>query len=208
MAYIFYSPPRHYLGYIVEKKNPVVLIPGLRAKWHFLTMLVDQLSRNGHPMYVVKELGYNTDEIRRSADLVRKFIESRNLENVVIVAHSKGGLVGKEILVHHNQDQRVKKVIAVATPFAGTNVARYLPMKSIKELHPQSETIRRLQNEQQVNKHIVSIYGFFDNHVWPVESARLEGAKNIQVNTHGHHTVLLDKNVRGIVLTEVEKAQS
>ena len=206
LAYIFYSPPKHYLGHIVKEKNPVVLIPGLRTKWHFLTKLVDQLSRNGHPIYVVKELGYNTKKIHHSANLVREFIESHDLKNIIIVAHSKGGLIGKYILIHHNKDRRVKKVITVATPFGGTDTAKYFPIKSIKEMHPHSETIQKLHKEQRVNKHIVSIYGVFDNHVWPVESARLEGAKNIQVNTHGHHTILLDKNVRGIVLAEVEKA--
>ncbi len=57
---------------------------------------------------------------------------------------------------------------------------------------------------KEVNRHIVSIFGVFDNHVWPENSCKLEGAKNIQVDAHGHHAILFDKSVRTIVEHEID----
>ena len=57
--------------------------------------------------------------------------------------------------------------------------------------------------EKKANSKITSIYGEFDNHVWPESSCRLEGAENIQVETHGHHRMLGDKRVISAVLEEV-----
>lgn len=77
--------------------------------------------------------------------------------------------------------------------------------KILKELRPESEIIKKLHEQGHVNHKIVSIFGEFDNHVWPTESCRLEGAKNIELNIYGHHKILFDKRVHDIVMAEVEK---
>ncbi|MEK7465317.1 MAG: hypothetical protein AAB631_00910 [Patescibacteria group bacterium] len=93
-------------------------------------------------------------------------------------------------------------------PFGGSAVARIFPQKHLKEFHPEHETVQKLKKQGAINKNVVSIFGVFDNHVWPVESCRLDGAKNIQVNSFGHHKILFDKKVKEIVLSEVEKYKS
>jgi triacylglycerol lipase len=201
---MFYKPPKHYLGFIVENKSPIILIPGLYTKWQFLKAIADPISLKGHPVYVVENLGYNTRAIDDSARLVREFVDEKNLHDVTIIAHSKGGLIAEYFLTYNNQDGRVVKVIAIATPFLGSNVVKYLPGKAYKELHPESEMIKKLNSENDINNKIVSIYGEYDNHVWPTGNCRLEGAKNIQVNIYGHHKILFSKQVREIVLEEVE----
>ncbi|MBI2096838.1 MAG: hypothetical protein HYT40_01630 [Candidatus Sungbacteria bacterium] len=199
-----HTPPDHYLGYVLAHKNPVILIPGITSKWHFLKYIGDALSYQGHPVYVIKELGYMMGEVPKLARIVRDFIEERDLRNVVMVCHSKGGLVGKYILAFQNADARVKKVIAVATPFLGSHMVKLIPYQNYKELLPESELVRDLDTKQDVNRSITSIYGFWDNHIWPTTHAHLEGAKNIQVPVYGHHKILFDQRVKDIVLTEVD----
>ena len=125
---------------------------------------------------------------------------------MIIIAHSKGGLISKQVLLQHNSDRRVIRVIAIATPFAGSHLARVLPLKGISELHLSSEVIRALHEEQTVNHAITYIYGIFDNHIWPNESCVLAGAENIQVHAHGHHAILGSPEVRRIVSEQVAKA--
>lgn len=204
-AFLYRKPPEHYIGYRVSNKCPIILIPGVYEKWHFLRAIADPLSLKGYPIYVLEHLGYNTKAIHRSAQLVRELIDYEKLQNVVIIAHSKGGLIGKHLLVFDNKDDKVKKLIAIATPFGGSNIVRFLPIKSLKELHPEHETIKKLQAGKEVNHKIVSIFGIFDNHIWPLESCFLNGAKNIEINTYGHHKILFNKKVREIVIAEVEK---
>ena len=109
-------------------------------------------------------------------------------------------------MAFNNQDGRVAKVITIATPFLGSRAVEHLPGKALKELHPESEIVKKLHSETGVNHKIVSIFGEFDNHVRPTENSRLEGAKNIQVNVWGHHKILFDRHVRQIILEEIEKA--
>lgn len=204
-SFMFHKPPKHYLGYTLENKSPVILIPGITAKWQFLKAIADPISLKGHPVYAVERLGYNTKAIEHSAKLVRELIDEKNLRDVIIIAHSKGGLIAKYLLAYDNQDERVKKVIAIATPFQGSLAVKFLPGKAFKELHPESEMVKKLHSRSDINNKIISIFGEFDNHVWPTESCRLDGAKNIQVNVWGHHKILFDKHVRDIILDEIEK---
>ncbi len=206
LAFLYRRPPAHYLGHTDKGKKPVVLIPGLLEKWQFLKAVADLLSLQGHPVYVVERIGYNTKEIHHAAKLVREFIEENGLRHVIIVAHSKGGLIGKYILAFHNQDRRVDKVITVATPFHGSAIVRSMPHPALKELAPESEVIRTLSEREEVNHSIVSIFGVFDNHVWPGSSCRLEGAKNIQIEAYGHHKILSDKKTREIIAAEAESS--
>lgn len=204
-SFMFHKPPKHYLGYILENKSPIILIPGVYSKWQFLKAVADPISLKGHPVYVVERLGYNTRTIDHSAKLIRELIDEKNLQNVIIIAHSKGGLIAEYLLTYDNQDGRVEKVITIATPFLGSYAVKFLPGKAFKELYPESEMIKRLNSENDINHKIVSIFGEFDNHVWPTGNCRLDGAKNIQVNVHGHHKILFDKRVHDIVLDEIEK---
>lgn len=199
------KPPKHYLGHIVMHKAPIILIPGVTTKWTFLKIIADPLSLQGHPIYVIEKLGYNMKDIPTSATLVRDVINEYDLKDVVIIAHSKGGLIGKYALLFNNADARIKKMVAIATPFGGSEVANFIPHQAIRELSPKDGIIQKLNVAKEVNGKITSIYGLFDNHVWPVESCRLEGAKNIQVAVHGHHAILVDPKVRDVVISEVEK---
>ena len=202
-SFLFRRPPAHYLEHRIEGKIPIILIPGVYEKWHFLKFFADPISRAGHPVYVLEHLGYNLRSIEHSAKLVRELIDEQHLSKAVIIAHSKGGLIGKYVLAFHNHDRKVKKVIAIASPFGGSYVVRFLPLVPLRELHPESHAIAKLKAEEAANRHIVSIFGVFDNHVWPEESCRIHGAKNIQVNVHGHHRILFDSHVRDIVMSEV-----
>ena len=109
------EPPGHYLGYTVAGKVPVILIPGVLGKWGYMKPLGDKISRLGHPVYIIPELGYNISSIpfsakmlrsliaritgkfghamprvSKGAEAVQKVIEEKNLKNVILFAHSKG----------------------------------------------------------------------------------------------------------------------
>ncbi len=203
-AFIFRKPPAHYLGYTNDTKSPIILIPGIFEKWHFLKAIADPLSLKGHPIYALEHLHYNTKEIPVSASLVRELIEEKGLKKAIIVAHSKGGLIGKHLLAFYNKDDRVKKLIAIATPFGGSEIVKFIPHKRVRELSPESKIIQELQQEKAVNKKIISIYGVFDNHIWPETSCCLEGAENIQLEAYGHHKILSDKKVIDLIISKVE----
>lgn len=228
---IFYiTPPSHYLGYIVSGKVPVILIPGILGKWSFMKSLGDHISLQGHPVYIVPGLKYNLFNIPSSSGILRaivnkefsqadkvhphitngagtieNFIEKEDLRGVVLVAHSKGGLIGKYFLIHHNRKHKVLGMIAIATPFSGSAMAKLLPLEPIKELDVDSEIIHDIERHKAVNRKIVSVRPEYDNHVWAEKGSYLEGAHNIVVPVHGHHKVIFDKEVQKVVIDAIEK---
>ena len=195
LMYIHQKPPKDYLGYAIKDKNPVILIPGNSNKWGFLKKLADTISNLGHPIYISQKLGLNLFDIPTSAKIVREIIDDNKLENVVLIGHSKGGIVGKYLLIHNNKDEKISKLIAIAAPFSGSRLANYTLGKSFKELSPQSTTILEMKSNIDINSKIVSIMPEFDTRVWHEKGSFLEGALNITVPIKGHHKIVFDKAV-------------
>ena len=227
---IYHRPPKHYLDYTIDGKVPVILIPGILGKWSFMKSLGDKISKHGHPVYIVPELGYNVFSIPSSARIIRtsikhifpkqghivpklgkgsvaiqKVIDDNKLKGVVFVAHSKGGLIGKYFLSHYDSEHKVLGMVAIATPFSGSAMAKLLPFDPIKELDNDSKLIHDLEKHQEINSKIISIRPEYDNHVWAEKGSFLEGAENIEVAVQGHHKVIFDTNVQKIVLEAIEK---
>ena len=97
---LHHKAPAHYLGHIQEGKVPIILIPGVLGRWGFLKNLGDKISLEGHPVYIVQSLKYNLFSIPESAKIIRKIVdtikkETPHFSNAIIIAHSKGGLIGK-----------------------------------------------------------------------------------------------------------------
>ena len=227
---IYRKPPEHYLGHIAEGKIPVILIPGVLGKWGFMKNLGDKISLAGHPVYIVPDLGYNIYTIPISAKMlrsvvvrafrkkdaadpyisknssaVRKIIERNNLDGVILVAHSKGGLIGKYLLAHQNKDNKVLGMVSIATPYSGSAMAKLVPLDPIQELRDDSKIITDLERHTNVNSKIISICPEYDNHVWAEKGSHLDGARNIDVPVHGHHKIIFDRNVQYVVLSCIEK---
>jgi len=204
--YFRHTPPKHYLGHVVEGKVPVIILPGIFSRWALLKPLADHISLLGHPVYIVPKLGNNTGDIPSSSKKVLEVIEENNLKNVIIVAHSKGGLITKYLLTHDNTNHAVKGLIAVATPFHGSSMGSFIPHHSTKELGADSGIIRYLESHNESNNKIVSIIPEYDNHVWNEKGSYLEGAlQNVSVKVMGHHRVLGSKEVQNVVMDWIEK---
>lgn len=204
--FVHSKPPKHYLGYTLPDKCPVILIPGIFGKWAFLKHLGDKISLSGHPVYVALELGYNIKDIPTSASIVRKIIDTNNIKNCVVVAHSKGGLIGKYLLTYLNSDNRIKGMVSIATPYSGSAIVKLLPpIKWLRDFTTTSEMLRELASHKEVNSKIVSISPEFDNHVWTKEGSYLEGAENIKVNEKGHHKIVYNPEVEKIILSSLKK---
>ncbi|MBL3686109.1 alpha/beta hydrolase [Leucobacter zeae] len=149
--------------------------------------IADRLNRVGHPIRTLPELRRNTIPIPAAAGLIARFLRERDLRGVVVVAHSKGGLIAKSLLLGEESDC-IARVIAIATPFAGSSLATWMPSRTLRALRPADPTIAALVAELAVNARIVSVYPAFDPHI--PGGSRLEGARNVPVSATGHFRVL------------------
>ncbi|MDO8336850.1 MAG: alpha/beta hydrolase [Microcella sp.] len=177
---------------------PVLLIPGVFETWHYLEAIGDRLTAEGHPVHFLERLGLNRHPIEETAALVREHLEELDLRDVVIVGHSKGGLIGKQLMTVEDRDERISRLIAINTPFPGAPLARYT-VSAWREFAPDRPVIRSLAQATEVNGRIVSIFSAFDQYI--PGSSRLDGATNVKLPLVGHFRVLEDP----LVLDEVAR---
>lgn len=201
-------PPSHYLGYVLEGKPPIILLQGFGTSWRTISKLGDFISKLGYPVHVVNKLGQNTRAIPDSAKLVRDHIKKEKLHNVIIVAHSKGGLIGKYLLTYLNKDDRIKGMVAISCPFNGTAMVGLIPWKKAKELDIDSPIISDLASHLEPNKKIISISSKEDENIWSEKGCFLPNAlQNIVAHASGHSHLLFVEEGRRLVKESIEKIE-
>lgn len=192
--------PRVPRGWARGPGRPVVLLPGVYETWHFLRVLGDALNAAGHPVHTVPALGYNRLAIPASAVLVARELQARDLRDVALVAHSKGGLIGKHLMTNDDPERRVDRLVAVATPFGGSAMARWTPWRTMRAFLPGDAVIRSLAIAP--NQRITSVYPRFDPNI--PEGSRLEGATNVEIPVVGHFRILDEPATIAAVLSAVQ----
>jgi pimeloyl-ACP methyl ester carboxylesterase len=180
-------------GFQGGEKAPLVVIPGVYETWRFLQPLITELHDRGHPVHVIGPLRWNNRPVPEAARHVSDYLVQHDLTGVVLVAHSKGGLVGKYAMTLGPAIDRIDAMLAVATPFGGSLYARFMVVPSLRIFRPKDATLLELSHQEAVNPRIVSVYGRFDPHI-PGGSA-LPGAKNVQLEAGGHFRILAHPRV-------------
>jgi hypothetical protein len=168
--------------------RPVLLLPGVYETWHFLESVGRHLNKAGHPVHVVPTFGRNVRPIAEMAELARMYLDENDLADVVVVAHSKGGLIGKTLMLTPAGEARVARMVAINTPFGGSDYAHLVPLRPLREFVPGHETIRTLAANAEVNSRITSVFAEWDP-IIPNGSA-LDGATNIELPSRGHFRLL------------------
>ena len=198
-VYVSWWQLRHFLGgrdasrFLSGDRAPVLLIPGVYETWQFLRPVAERLHALGHPVHVLSELRYNRLDVPESAALAQAYVEAKDLHGVLIVAHSKGGLIGKHMMLVDDVTGRIERMTAIATPFGGSVYARYFFVRAIRAFRPDEPTLAMLNANAEANARITSIFGVFDPHI-PAGS-RLEGATNVRLPVYGHFRLLADSRV-------------
>ncbi|WP_218221218.1 triacylglycerol lipase [Nesterenkonia sp. Act20] len=192
--------PRRYRLSTPESPS-ILLLPGIYETWTFMLPVADVLRAEGYDVHAVLDLGRNGGTIEDMAELVDAYIRREGIAHCMLVAHSKGGLIGKLLLARHNEAGVIQGLVAINTPFAGSPLARLLPFPALRVFRPRSPELVELAASREVDRNIVSIYGRFDPHI--PGGSHLDGAHNIQLETRGHFRPLADPRVHGAVLEGV-----
>lgn len=189
---------------------PVLLLPGIFESWRFLEPLGLRLAEAGHPVHVV-DLGFNRRPVAALARRVGTAIAAAEVDGAVIVAHSKGGLIGKQLMLDElrratrgGPAPRVRGMVAINTPFGGSRYAGFFPLASVRAMSPTA--LRSFSGQRQVDDRITSVYASWDPHV--PEGSELVGATNVRVPQRGHFRVLGIRSVQDAVIDAVERAAS
>ena len=158
-------------------------IPGIYSTWRSLHLWASALYEDGWDVFLVPELEDMSAPVDDLACLVEDFIEGHDLRDIVVFAHSKGGLVAKAVMLGE-QGWRIRSLIAFATPFGGAPIVKLAPLvPELQEMSPDSAEIRKLKDDHSVHRRIVQVEAQWDQDVPPTA---LEGARHIVMPIVGH----------------------
>ena len=195
------TSPESYTRPEPARRPPALLLPGVWETWRFLEPLARALFAHGHPVHVVAPFGLNRGSVPDMADLAAAQLRDADLRDVVIVAHSKGGLIGKSVMGRTDVGDRVLGMVAINTPFSGSPYARLLPLRSIRTFLPDDEVLTALAARRADHGRIVSVATGFDPHI--PNGSELPGARNVRLATPGHFRSLTDPELVPLLLREL-----
>ncbi|WP_052207391.1 esterase/lipase family protein [Sinomonas humi] len=178
-------------------KDDVVLIPGIYEPAGFMDPLRRWLQERGHRVVVLPELGYNRRTIPATAEVAAARLRELGVRDAVVIAHSKGGLVGKLLMTAYTHEGLVARMLAIGTPFEGARYSRFAPTRPLRSFYPGHPVLGSLAKNLVVNARIVSVGARFDPLVG--RSTRLEGGHNIVLPVIGHFWILASPELRAVV---------
>lgn len=186
----------------------VVLVQGVVERWHFLEPLARRLVRAGHGVRLVPELGRNLAPIVEAAEVVDRVVDgvaaAHPEARIVLVGHSKGGLIGKRVLVQRALRPDAAQpagLVALATPFAGSTRARLLRGSAIREFDPSSEILAALAAERAADARIRLVLPRIDPHI--PGNALPEGMAGVRLRSSGHFRPLATREAAEAVLAAI-----
>jgi triacylglycerol lipase len=187
--------------------RPVLLIHGYLATRGSLHLLERNLSQRGHVVMSYKLGPINLGDIRDSAGLIARKVESivaqTGVTHVDIVGHSMGGLVGLYYLKRLGGRHRVRRLVLLGTPARGTWSALFglitapLGLASL-QLLPGSPFLRDLEEMPLPEGVDVVSIGAERDWLAPLGTTVLKGVRHISVAT-GHSGLLVEEDVADVV---------
>jgi pimeloyl-ACP methyl ester carboxylesterase len=190
-------------GRKTQNRPPVLLIHGYLATRGSLRLLEERLTRMGHLVLTYRLGLIHASDISDSAARIAAKIESiaaqTQLDRMDIVGHSMGGLVGLYYVKRMGGRRRVRKLVMLGTPTAGTWSALFgvglRPLgRAGLQLLPDSTFLRELEEGPlPPGIEIVSVSGDRD---WlaPPPTTHLPGVRHLCLPTN-HAGLLVDARV-------------
>jgi triacylglycerol lipase len=175
--------------------GPVVLVPGYGGSTGSLQSLADALRSAGRDATVVALPGDGTGDLRVAAEALGTTVaavrDRTGAPTVDVVGYSAGGVVAR-VWVADGGAEAVRRVLTLGSPHHGTTLVELAGSvvsapcpEACRQLAPGSDLIRRLNagDETPSGPSWVSIWTTQDRTVTPPESARLDGAVNLPVQS-------------------------
>ena len=190
---------------------PVLLLHGIGCNAGVWTDMRAFLAREGIAPVYAMSYGPPFIPIATTAPQIAEKIyqieRDTGASQVVIVAHSMGGLVARSYLRAFGPSH-VRRLVTIGTPYAGSKHAWLMSGASLADTRPGSPYLASLANpvddEQAVPT--VSIWSWHDTMVTPQDSPRLPYGENVVLAKVAHNALISDQGVQRLVAIEIRKA--
>jgi triacylglycerol lipase len=174
--------------------RPLLLVHGYSCSRGVWWLARRRLEAAGHTVATVSLAPPYTSIgklVPQLGERIEKVCQVTGADRVVLVAHSMGGLVCRSYLARHGSD-RVERLITIASPHSGSELARIGVGKNAREMEPGSRWLKDL-GQAGLPVPAVAIRTAHDNFVMPQDNQRLPGAIDVALEGIGHLAVLFSQ---------------
>ncbi|WP_199239436.1 alpha/beta fold hydrolase [Streptomyces sp. ICBB 8177] len=184
---------------------PVLLLHGFVDNRSVFTPLRRNLRRHGWRQ--VSALNYSplTSDVRHAAALLGRHVEElcerTGSPRIDLVGHSLGGLIGRYYAQRLGGDVRVRTLVTLATPHAGTRAVPFAdPHPVVRQMRPHSALMAELAlPAPDCRTRFIAFWSDADHIMAPTESARIDHPdliiENIGVHGVGHLAMAVNAQV-------------
>ncbi|RZU31329.1 lipase family alpha/beta hydrolase [Blastococcus saxobsidens] len=203
------------------RPGPVLLVPGYGGGTTSLQTLADRLEQAGRDATVVPLPGDGTGDLAEAAaaleEAARAALERTGEDTVDVVGYSAGGVIAR-LWVADGGAGVARRVVTLGSPHHGTGLADLAGQlapdscpEGCRQLATDSPVLARLNAGDETPDGVgwVSVWTTLDRTVTPPDSARLDGALNLTVQSVcadsrvGHGQLPGDPLVQAIVLEQL-----
>jgi predicted alpha/beta hydrolase family esterase len=177
------------------QRTPVVLIPGVHRNRASMGFLETFLRQRGFGVHAANHRRQERGLAELAADLgaeVERVCRAAGADKVDLVGHSYGGIVAAWYICHLDGADRVRRLVTIGAPFAGTKMAVFGRGRASIELLPTSPLLHDLS---PLPVHTVCIWSPDDPIVVPSRSAVADGAESVRIEAAGHADMLFASRV-------------
>ena len=181
--------------------HPILLVHGYGVSRGCWWSLRRRLEAAGHTVATLSMVPAYTSMgklVPQFKQRIEDVCQATGAKQVTLVAHSMGGLVCRSYLARHGIE-KVGKLITLATPHQGTELARIGLGRNAREMEPDSLWLHDMASEA-VKVPTLSLRNPYDNYVMPQDNQRLPGAKDVELPATGHVAMLYNRRIADIVL--------
>lgn len=192
------------VGDVVAAGTPIVLVHGVMDNRSIFTVLRRGLHRRGFGSTYALNYSPLTDDIRsvavRLGDLVEEVCEETGHDQVHVIGHSMGGLIGRYLVQRLGGDQRVHTLVTLGTPHQGTLPAHLVPLTVARQMRIGGDLITELDEPAPgCRTRILAVWSDIDQLVIPQPNAQVLhpdlNARNMLVRGVGHLSLPVDGRV-------------
>lgn len=197
---------------------PVVLVHGYGGDSSAMASIAARLAREGLQVTSLDLPDGGVGDIVDSAGVLAAAVDAIEADHVDLIGFSAGGVVARAYLEHLGGLARARYVITLGSPHHGTTlggaaslVDPSLCIDACSQLAPDSEFLQDLNepDETPPGPVFVSVWTSLDETVTPPETAVLEGAINVEVQSvcptlgSAHGDLVREPMVLGLIVRTV-----
>jgi pimeloyl-ACP methyl ester carboxylesterase len=198
-----------------DRPGTVLLVPGYGGGTGSVDSLADRLRAAGHRATVVPPSGDGTGDLRLQADTLDRYAADAlrsGAPSVDVIGYSAGGVVTRLWAQDHDGTHKARRIITLGSPHHGARIAAAgsaLPGAcpiACQQLVPGSRLLATLTTPVRTPPLWMAVWTVQDQTVTPPDSARIEGAVNVPIQsicpsaTLGHGDLPTNPIVTALVL--------